>query len=323
MPLSYIQYIIAIYFLYSSCTCFVYKHQNTLTVLQELASSGFPIRLHFQLFHLNLLDLFNLLFPSRLLLLNQDGITLCHAPVIRARHGRTEWTSTCRLHILPVSSPCPGPHPRLCVHLKTLPPHHVLFTPSRLLAALFHCELFSQCPDVVGLKPAASADVAHSQLPSLSGELVHVPPGADSWLKTEGELRKVDKALLSSIRGVERKRLAHEVGLQTGCIKARLHLAKALQGDKGVEVAVDSHNVGSRLGHPDRALGGGHAVHVTLGPNAHVRCNWEGSLQALLDSPLNFLNVLEVLTKQEVQALRDKHINLFLELLLHISLGHA
>ena len=29
------------------------------------------------------------------------------------------------------------------------------------------------------------------------------------------------------------------------------------------------------------------------------------------------------LTKQEVQALRDKHINLFLELLLHISLGHA
>ena len=139
-------------------------------------------------------------------------------------------------------------------------------------------------------------------------------PGADSWLKTEGELRKVNETLLSSIRSVERERLegnfdssssspiaylAHEVGLQTGCIKARLHLAKALQGDKGVEVAVDSHNVGSRLGHPDRALGGGHAVHVALGPNAHVRCNWEGSLQALLDSPLNFLNVLEVLEREQ------------------------
>merc|ERR1711992_39173 len=32
---------------------------------------------------------------------------------------------------------------------------------------------------------------------------------------------------------LERERLAHEVGLQTSCIKARLHLAKALQGDKG------------------------------------------------------------------------------------------
>ena len=138
------------------------------------------------------------------------------------------------------------------------------------------------------------------------------PPGADSWLKTEWELRKVNETLLSSIRGVERERLegnfdssssspiaylAHEVGLQTSCIKARLHLAKALQGDKGVEVAVDSHNVGSRLGHPDRALGGGHTVHVALGPNAHVRCNWEGSLQTLLDSPLNLLNVLEVLER--------------------------
>merc|ERR1712062_142080 len=145
--------------LHSSCTCFVTKHQNTLTVLQELSSLaffGFPIRLHFQLFHLDLLDLFNLLFPSRLLLLDQDSITLCHAPVVRARHGRTEWTSTGRLHILPISPPCPGPHPRLCVHLKTLPPHHVLFTPSRLLASLLHCELFSHCPDVVGLKPAAS-----------------------------------------------------------------------------------------------------------------------------------------------------------------------
>ena len=91
--------------------------------------------------------------------------------------------------------------------------------------------------------------------------------------------------------------LAHEVGLKVGSIQAGFHLFQALKGDKGVEMAVDSHNVGARLGHPDRALGGGHAVHVALGPNAHVRCNWEGSLQALLDSPLNFLNVLEVLER--------------------------
>ena len=36
---------------------------------------------------------------------------------------------------------------------------------------------------------------------------VKARPGADSWLKTEGELRKVDETLLSSIRGVEGERL--------------------------------------------------------------------------------------------------------------------
>ena len=58
--------------------------------------------------------------------------------------------------------------------------------------------------------------------------------------------------------------LAHEVGLEVGGIKAGFHLFQALKGDKGVEMAIDTNDVGARLGHPDSALGSGHAMHVAL-----------------------------------------------------------
>ena len=133
--------------------------------------------------------------------------------------------------------------------------------------------------------------------------------------------------------------LAHEVGLEVGGIKAGFHLFQALKGDKGVEMAVDSNNVSACLGHPDRTLGSRDAVHVPLGPDAHGGGHWEGGLQALLNCPFHLLNVLVVLrkvhvkirssiivahlTEQEVHALRDKDIDLLLELFLDVSLGHA
>merc|ERR1719341_3011247 len=103
--------------------------------------------LHFQLFHLDLLHLSNLLFPGGLLLLHKDSIPLGHTPVVRTGHCRAEWPSTCRLHVLPVSSPCSCPHPGLGVHL----------TASWLLSPSLLCKLFSHCSDVIRLKPAATA----------------------------------------------------------------------------------------------------------------------------------------------------------------------
>ena len=63
--------------------------------------------------------------------------------------------------------------------------------------------------------------------------------------------------------------LAHEVGLEVGGVKAGFHLFQALKGDEGVEMAVNSNNVGACLGHSDATLGCGHAVHVALRPDAH------------------------------------------------------
>merc|ERR1712172_122976 len=127
-----------------TCISFHLKHQNTLTVLREsfvdLGVLEFQLgqklkSLHFQLFHLDLLHFSDLFFPGCLLLLHKDGVSLGHPPVVRTRHGRAEGSSTCRLHVLPVSSPCPSPHPGLSVHLQALSPHHVLLT-TRSLASL-------------------------------------------------------------------------------------------------------------------------------------------------------------------------------------------
>lgn len=58
---------------------------------------------------------------------------------------------------------------------------------------------------------------------------------------TEGELGEIDKALLLRVRGVEGEGLRDEVNLDTSSVQGHLHLLKALQGDEGVEVAVDAH----------------------------------------------------------------------------------
>merc|ERR1712172_122672 len=103
-----------------TCISFHLKHQNTLTVLREsfvdLGVLEFQLgqklkSLHFQLFHLDLLHFSDLFFPGCLLLLHKDGVSLGHPPVVRTRHGRAEGSSTCRLHVLPVSSPCASPSP--------------------------------------------------------------------------------------------------------------------------------------------------------------------------------------------------------------------
>merc|ERR1712032_1008148 len=135
----------------------------------------------------------------------------------------------------------------------------MLLTASWLLSPSLLCKLFSHCSDVIRLKPAATTNVAHSQVVGFPGKLVHVPPCANTGLQAEGEFWKVNEALLASVRSVECKGLAHEVGLEVGCVKASFHLFQALKRDEGVEMAVDSNNVSACLGHPDPTLGSGHA----------------------------------------------------------------
>lgn len=64
---------------------------------------------------------------------------------------------------------------------------------------------------------------------------------------TEGELRKIDEALFLRVRGVEGEGLCDEVHLDAGSVQGRLHNLEALQGDEGVEVAVNTHCGGERL----------------------------------------------------------------------------
>lgn len=81
-----------------------------------------------------------------------------------------------------------------------------------------------------------------SQIVSLSCIVVHVPTCANPWFKREGELREVDEALLAGVWCVVGQRLAHQVDLvqKSGLLQAGLHQLDGLQGDEGVEVAVDT-----------------------------------------------------------------------------------
>jgi hypothetical protein len=76
-------------------------------------------------------------------------------------------------------------------------------------------------------------------------------PGADPGLEREGELRKVDEALLASVRGVVGQGLAHQVGGEAGRLQPALHLPDGLQGHEGVKVAVEAHHVSARLRHSE------------------------------------------------------------------------
>ena len=67
----------------------------------------------------------------------------------------------------------PGPDPGLGVHPQPPGPGNVLLAPPREDAPLLR-QLLRHRPDVVSLEPAAPADVAHSEVVSLTGELVHV-----------------------------------------------------------------------------------------------------------------------------------------------------
>ena len=76
-------------------------------------------------------------------------------------------------HCSAVLPGCPGPDPGLGVHPEPPGPGNVLLTPGRDLPPLLR-QLLRHGPDVVSLEPAAAADIAHSEVVSLSGKLVHV-----------------------------------------------------------------------------------------------------------------------------------------------------
>ncbi len=71
---------------------------------------------------------------------------------------------------------------------------------------------------------------------------MHIPTCANPRLESEGELRKVDEALLAGVGCVVGQRLAHQVDLvqKSGLLQASLHQFDGLEGDEGVEVAVDT-----------------------------------------------------------------------------------
>ena len=58
--------------------------------------------------------------------------------------------------------------------------------------------------------------------------------------------------------------------------------------------------IGPGPGHPDGALRCGHPVHVPLGPDAHAGAHGQPGLGALLYGPLHLLDMLEILTQEEI-----------------------
>merc|ERR1719154_72055 len=271
---------------------------------------------------LELLEPFDVGGLGLLRLLLENVMTLGHTPGVRLGQRGTEGPAPGRLQTLPVFSGCPGPDPGLGVHPQAPGPGNVLLAPGRRNPPLLR-QLLRHGPDVVSLEPAAPADVAHSKLIRLTGELVHVKSRADSWFKSKWELWEVNKSLFAGVRCVVGQGLDEEVGGETGGVQAGLHLAHAVQGDKRVKVAIDANDVSPGPGHPDGALRGGHPVHVPLGPDTHAGPHRQRGLQTLLDSPLHLLDVLEILTQKKVKSLLDKEIDLFSEFCLHRLLGSA
>ena len=58
--------------------------------------------------------------------------------------------------------------------------------------------------------------------------------------------------------------------------------------------------IGPGPGHPDGALRCGHPVHVPLGPDAHAGAHGQTGLGALLYGPLHLLDMLEILTQENM-----------------------
>lgn len=69
------------------------------------------------------------------------------------------------------------------MHLETAGPGFVFLAALRELPSLLG-QLLGHRADVVGLEPAAAADVADAKVVTLAGVLVHVPPRADTRLQT-------------------------------------------------------------------------------------------------------------------------------------------
>ena len=118
---------------------------------------------------LQLLHLLDVLSAGLFCLLLEDGVPLGDAPVVRAGEGGAEGPPARRLDVLPVLAAGPGPHPRLGVHEQPARPRDVLLTPLGLTAALL-CQLLRHGSDVVGLEPAAAANVADTELVRLTGK---------------------------------------------------------------------------------------------------------------------------------------------------------
>jgi len=77
-----------------------------------------------------------------------------------------EGTTRGGVQVGPVLLPRPGPHPRLGVHPQPAAPNVVLLTAVGHLPAALLAELLGDGTDVVGLEPAATADVPeHKNVP--------------------------------------------------------------------------------------------------------------------------------------------------------------
>merc|ERR1712192_75930 len=242
----------------------------------------------------------------------QHLVSCSNSPVVRFRHGWTKWTTTCRLHLLPVILACTGSHPRFCVHFKTLSPWHMLLTPCWHLAPLLS-KLLCHSPDVVGLKPTAAPDVTNPQFKSLASIFMHIPPCRDSGFECKRKLREVNDTLLPCVRAQVGNRLHHEVGGKSSSLKSSFHLLHRLKSNKHVKMAIDANYMSSCSCHLDGALSSRVAVQVTLRSDAHRCRNRQTSFETLLYRPLSLLNVLKILTQNKVKALLHEDIKLLLE----------
>ena len=259
------------------------------------------------------MELGQLLVGRFLGLLNQIRVSGRAAPSVRFGEGGAVRPAGSGIEVVPIHLAGTCADPRFGVDAETFAPETVLLRRVAGFAPFFG-QFFADGADVVRLEAAAAADVTHAHVVGAASVMMHVPARADARFESEGELGKIDEALLAGVGRVVGQRLRNVVRLKTGFFDAVDDELHGVQSDEGIVVTVDADDIGAGLDHSGAAFFGGDAVEISFGADAETAGDRKRGFLADLDGPLRLFDVLEVLAEEEVDALLDESVDLLAKL---------